>query len=210
MARFFESLGTVSRGMLLLLIIMSFFAVYVYGGNLGVQGGESRELNIDMVPPEVYDFTSIYSMFNYKQETKYSTATEGTFSLESSRSRYKNRMSGTITTYNLEYLTQYDEIYEAWLVDFDTGYELSLGLFIVDADGYDKFSYVAESYVNPYDAVVVTKEDYPDNDPRPSGDVVLVGYFDTSQLTKSTVSTGTGSTLDQYADYGEEAGSVYE
>ena len=205
--RFFESLGTVSLGISLLLILTAFFAVYVYGGD--VQGGESRELNIDMVPPEVYDFTSIYSMFSYQQATKYNTATEGTFSVESSQSRYKNRMSGTITIYNVDYLDQYDEIYEAWLVDFDTGYQLSLGLFIVDQDGYGKFSYSTESYVNAYDAVVVTKEEYPDEDPRASGDVVLVGYFDTTQLTKTTVSTGTGSTLDEYADYGEEADSVY-
>ncbi len=205
--RFFESLGTVSLGIALLLIFTTFFAIYVYGGD--VQGGESKELNIDMIPPRVYDFTSIYSMFSYQQETKYNTATEGTFSVESSQSRYKNRMSGTITTRNLDYLDQYDEIYEAWLIDLDTGYPLSLGLFIVDADGYKRFSYMTESYVNVYDAVVVTKENYPDEDPRPSGNVVLVGYFDTTQLTKRTVSTGTGSTLDQYADYGEEADSVY-
>src|SRR3989338_4361479 len=205
--RFFESLSTVSLGIALLLILTAFFAVYVYAG--GDQTGESRELNIDLVPPEVYDFTSIYSMFTYQQATKYNTATEGTFSVESSQSRYKNRMSGTITIYNVDYLDQYDEIYEAWLVDFDTGYQLSLGLFIVDQDGYGKFSYSTESYVNAYDAVVVTKEEYPDEDPRASGDVVLVGYFDTTQLTKTTVSTGTGSTLDEYADYGEEADSVY-
>ena len=77
--RFFESLGTVSLGISLLLILTAFFADYVYAD----ASGESRELNIDMVPPEVYDFTSIYSMFTYKQETKYSTATEGTFSVES-------------------------------------------------------------------------------------------------------------------------------
>src|SRR3989338_2879316 len=189
--RFFESLSTVSLGIALLLILTAFFAVYVYAG--GDQTGESRELNIDMVPPEVYDFTSIYSMFSYQQATKYNTATEGTFSVESSQSRYKNRMSGTITIYNVDYLDQYDEIYEAWLVDFDTGYQLSLGLFIVDQDGYARFSYSSDNYVNVYDAVVVTREEYPDDDPRPSGDVVLVGYFDTTQLTKRKVSSGSGS-----------------
>ncbi len=205
--RFFESWSTICLGISVFLILTAFFAVYVYGGD--VQTGEIRELNIDMVPPQLNDFTSIYSMFSYQQATKYNTATEGRFSVESSQSRYKNRMSGTITTYNVEYLEHYDEIYEAWLIDFDTGYQLSLGLFIVDADGYGKFSYITESYVNVYDAVVVTKEDYPDEDPRPSGDVVLVGYFDTTQLTKRTVSQGTGSSIEQYADYGEEAESVY-
>jgi len=183
--KFFQSFSVVCLGVSLVLIMAVILTVYTYA--LSVGSGEHNELNIDLVPPEVFEYTSIYSMNNYNNEQKYNTATEGTLALESSQSRYKNKMSGTLTAYNLEYLSTYDEIYEAWLVDQDTGYQLSLGLFIVDQDGYTKFSFGSDNYANPYDMVVVTKEPYPDEDPRPSGDVMLVGYFDTESLTKSTV-----------------------
>ena len=210
---FFESFGAVCLGVSLVLLLVVLFAIYGYalpsnpGGGGGPQTLGHKELNVDMVPPEVFDATSVYSMFTYQQEKKYNTNTEGTFSLESSQSRYKNEMSGTIETQRLEDLDN-DEMYEAWLVDLDTGYQLSLGLFMVDSDGHAIFSYKRPNYVNPYDAVIVTKEQYPDDDPRPNGDVVLVGYFDTTYLTKSTVSTAL-ITKEEYSKYGEEADTVY-
>ncbi len=212
---FFRSSSALWLLLSLSLILVSLFAVYVSashtnpGGAGGSQSGESKELNVMLVPPEVFDYTSVYSMFTYEWEKRYGKAEEATFSVESSQSRYKNEMDGTITVYNIEYLDQYDKIYELWLVDMDTGYTLSLGIFTVDSDGYAVFSYHQDSYVNAYDAVVVTKESYPDEDPRPNGDVVLVGYFDTSSLTKSTVSTG-GISKEEYNKYGEEADTVYE
>lgn len=204
---FLRYLGTVGAGVSLLLILVALFAMYTYAKDPGT--GEQKELNIDLFPPEVFEYTSIFSMFAYDIGTKYNTVEEGSFSVESSASRYKNRMSGSITTLNIEYLKTYDEIYEAWLVDLDTGYQLSLGLFTVDQDGGARFSFASDNYVNPYDMVVITKEPYPDDDPRPSGDVVLLGYFDTSSLTKVKVSTGGTPTKEQYAQYGEEAEEVY-
>lgn len=203
---FFQSLGAVCLGVSLVLIISVLMAVYAYA--LSSATGESKELNIDLVPPEVFMYTSIYSMNSYVTAQKYNTAVEGTFAVESSQSRYKNTMSGTLIVYNLDYLSSYDEIYEAWLVDQETGYQHSIGLFTVDQDGYKRYSFGSDNYVNPYDIVVVTKEQYPDADPRPNGEVVLVGYFDTSSLTKSTVSMG-GISKYQYAKYGEEAETVY-
>ncbi len=194
---------TAILGLSFLMVVLS--ALYV----LAQTSGESKELNVDMVPPEVYDYTSIYSMFSYTSDAKYNLAEEGTFSVESSTSRYKNRMSGSILTYNLAYLDEYEEIYEAWLIDRDTGYQYSLGLFLVDQDGYTRFSYSVDNYVNPYDMIVVTKELYPDDDPRPNGEVVLVGYFDTSSLTHTTESTGQVVTRYQYKQYGESADEVY-
>ncbi len=183
--KFFQSFSVVCAGISLVAIISVLFTVYVYA--IG-QSGEKKELNIDLVPPEVFEYTSIYSMNSYTIQQKYNIATEGTLALESSRSRYKNQMAGALTVYNLEYLTQYDTIYEAWLVDHETGYQLSLGLFVVDQDGYKRFSFGSDNYADPYDMIVVTQEEYPDDDPRPSRDVVLVGYFDTTSLTKSTYS----------------------
>lgn len=212
---FFRYLGAVCAAIFLLMILTALFAIYGYaksadpGGGSGTQTGESKELNIDIFPPEIFEYTSIYSMFAYDIGTKYNIVEEGTFSVESSRSRYKNRMSGVITTYNVEYLSTYDEIYEVWLVDLDTGYQLSLGLFTVDQSGSARFRFASDAYINPYDMVVITKEPYPDDDPRPSGDVVLLGYFDTTSLTRSTVSQGSGVTKEQYKQYGEEAEEVY-
>jgi hypothetical protein len=213
---FFRSIATLCLLVSLLLILVALFAVYTYashanpaGGSSAGTSGESKELNIELVPPEVYEYTSIFSMFAYEYVVKYNTATEGTFSVESSRSRYKNSMDGTLSVRNLEYLKYYDEIYEAWLVDIDTGYQLSLGLFIVNQDGEARFTWIQPSYINEYDMIVVTKEQYPDHDPRPSGDVVLVGYFDTSSLTKSSVSRGSQATRDQYSQYGELSEDVY-
>ncbi len=213
---FFRHIATLCLLVSLLLILVALFAVYTYashanpgGGSPAGTSGESKELNIELVPPEVYEYTSIFSRFVYEYSVKYNTATEGTFSVKSSQSRYKNKMSGLLTVRTLDYLSSYKEIYEAWLVDIDTGYQLSLGLFTVDQDGDERMTWSHPSYANNYDMVVVTKEPYPDDDPRPSGDVVLVGYFDTSSLTKSSVSRGTEATRDQYSQYGELAEDVY-
>ncbi|MFA6889020.1 MAG: hypothetical protein WC254_06005 [Candidatus Woesearchaeota archaeon] len=177
--KFFQSLSAVCLGLSLITIIGVFFAVYVYAVE---EGYEKKELNINLVPPEVFEYTSIYSINEYYAQQKYNTAVEGSLALESSQSRYKNQIRSLLTVYNLDYLSTYNEIYEAWLVDQDTGYQLSQGLFTVDLDGYTTYSFNSNHYVNPYDLFVVTKEPYPDNDPRPSGDVVLVGYFDAGSL----------------------------
>ncbi len=213
---FFGSFRAVMLIVSLVSILIVLLGVYVYashvnpggGGGPQTDTGEDHELSVDLIPPEVYDYTSIYSMFEYKNAVKYNTATEGTLTLESSQSRYKNKMSVVLTVYNLEYLNKYDEIYEVWFVDLDTGFPHSLGLFTVDYDGYDRFSFKSESYADAYDMVVVTKEEYPDDDPRPNGEVVLVGYFDTTSLTKSSVSKG-GISRYEYKQYGEEAENVY-
>ncbi len=204
MMRFFRAFGTATLFVSLIFVSVVFFSLYTYAQ----VSGENKELNIDLVPPEVYQYTSIYSTFDYQWKQKRNIAKEGAFSVESTRGRYKNRMSGAVTTRNLDYLAL-DKMYEAWLVDVETGYTLSLGLFSVDQDGDVRFSWSHPGYVNAYDMIVVTKEPYPDKDPRPSGVVVLVGYFDTSSLTKSSVSYGTGQTLGEYSAYGNAAESVF-
>lgn len=213
---FFRNIAMLCLLASLLLILIAFFAVYTYashanpgGGSPGGTSGESKELNIELVPPEIYEYTSIFSRFVYENAVKYNLAEEGTFSVQSSRSRYKNSMDGTLSVRNLEYLKTYDEIYEAWIVDIDTGYQLSLGLFTVDQNGEEQVHWSHPGYANEYDMVVVTKEPYPDDDPRLSGTVVLVGYFDTSSLTKSRVSYGSQATREQYSKYGKLAEDVY-
>jgi hypothetical protein len=185
MATLYKRLTSLTLFFTLLLVLTAFFAVYAYAE----QTGEHKELNIDMVPPSVYSYTSVYSMFDYQWKQRYNYAEEATFTLESDMGRYKNRMNGYISTHNLEYLGL-DEVYELWLVDRDTGYHLSLGLFTVDQDGEERFSWSHPGYANAYDLVVVTKEPYPDSNPHPGGDVALVGYFDPTSLTRSSVPYG--------------------
>ncbi|MBI5072608.1 anti-sigma factor [Candidatus Woesearchaeota archaeon] len=178
------------------------------GGGGGSQTGAKQELNVNMVPPEVFEYTSVFSMNEYKQKTRYGTAKEGSFELKSSQSRYKNTMTGVVTVRNLDYLENYGEIYEAWMVDMDTGFTLPIGLFTVDGDGDATVTFTNQDYAIPYDAIAITKESYPDEDPRPNGDVVLVGYFDASSLDKSTLSSARIS-KEEYSQYGNQAETVY-
>jgi hypothetical protein len=189
------------------LMLIAVLSVFVYATGSSTSG-ENKELNIDLVPPEVYQYTSIYSIFQYKWEQQYNYAKEGTFSVESSQSLYKTKMSGQLTVRNLEHQGT-NGIYEVWLIDVDTGFHLSLGLFKVNQDGDQRFSYSHPAYINQYDIVAVTREPFPDTDPRQNGEVVLVGYFDPSSLTKSSVSYGVGPSLGEYAQYGEDAETVY-
>lgn len=212
MVKQFSSRMLIIIGSIFLLIIFSAMLVTALtnpSGGGGTQTGAKQELRADMVPPEVFEYTSVFSMNAYLQETKRGTAKEGTFELKSTQSRYKNTMSGVVTVRNLEYIGNYNEIYEAWIVDMDTGFTLPVGLFTVDGDGDATLDFTNEDFANPYDAVVVTKESYPDNDPRPNGEVVLVGYFDATSLDKSTLSSS-AITKEEYSQYGEDADSVYE
>lgn len=96
----------------------------------------------------------------------------------------------TIKVRNLE--STYDEhkgakLYEGWLVDEDTGYWLSVGMFYTDNFGNGRLNAGTVSIasmgekqslfhsIDAYDAIAVTLEPYPDADPRPSGNVDLYG-----------------------------------
>jgi len=66
-------------------------------------------------------------------------------------------------------------IYEAWLVDEDTGTSMSLGIFQPSTIG--RIASLKYNVVTPLDAfesIIVTTEPFPDEDPRP-GPVVLAG-----------------------------------
>ncbi len=77
------------------------------------------------------------------------------------------------------------EIYEAWLVDSDLGYKLSLGLIDPNPSGNGKLTYQANTILpipgmilkadRTYDKVVITKEPFPDPDPNPSSNIILEG-----------------------------------
>jgi len=67
--------------------------------------------------------------------------------------------------------------YEGWLYDEDSGYYLSLGIFRARQGGVGILQYSADNYLDQYDFIIITKEQYPDTDPNPSEDVVLYGQI---------------------------------
>ena len=71
-----------------------------------------------------------------------------------------------------------DEVFEAWLVDEDTGYKLSLGAFLTNSRGKGilKFNQKMVNF-DIYDKVVVTREPSIDVNPMP-GDAVLLAEID--------------------------------
>jgi hypothetical protein len=66
------------------------------------------------------------------------------------------------------------EIYEAWLLDAETEYALSLGLIKSGQGLTSQLVWEIRRLVHMFDYVMITKEPYPDLDPSP-GEVVLFG-----------------------------------
>lgn len=66
-----------------------------------------------------------------------------------------------------------DHVLEAWLVDRDTGFKLSLGAFTTNPDRSGKMKF-RENLVNfdIYDSLVVTSEPVRDTDPNPSMEIL--------------------------------------
>ena len=66
-----------------------------------------------------------------------------------------------------EAISSPDQVLEGWLVDADTGFKLSTGLF-TDEDNTNRLDFVQE-IANPwiYDVFVVSEEPIVDNDPNP-------------------------------------------
>ncbi|MBI4148714.1 anti-sigma factor [Candidatus Woesearchaeota archaeon] len=82
----------------------------------------------------------------------------------------KIRVGELIPSYSREY------VYEAWLVDRDTDYWLSLGLFDTIGRGTGELELQKlNRYLDYYDSVVVTREPFPDSNPAPSKEIMLRG-----------------------------------
>ncbi len=67
-----------------------------------------------------------------------------------------------------------EHIYQAWLVDIDTGYPLSIGMFRAPLMGMSTLDFDAPMSAFVYDTLVVTVEPFPDFDLHP-GKPVLAG-----------------------------------
>ncbi len=69
-------------------------------------------------------------------------------------------------------------VYETWLVDEDTGYYMSLGIFLTSQIGrIGTFKYKSSTAFDPFENIVVTIEPFPDKDPSP-GPIVLSGLIE--------------------------------
>ena len=75
-----------------------------------------------------------------------------------------------------------DSIYELWLVDEDTGYSMSLGLFQPSAiSRITTLQYRTVTPLDPFDSIIVTTEPFPDDNPMP-GEVILSGDLKQNQV----------------------------
>lgn len=121
---------------------------------------------VELVPPveEGYDYFTKYRPF-------YPRATAR---VDSRRHRYYPRSHVVITTKDIEPSYKTNNVYEGWLYDADTGYRLSMGIFKASMGGVGRLEYRSNSYLDPYDFIVITSEPYPDPDPLP-GEIILVG-----------------------------------
>ena len=68
-------------------------------------------------------------------------------------------------------------LFEVWLIDDDTDYALSAGMFFTSLGGSAEFEYNYNNYIGAYDRIVITKEHFYDPDPLP-GEIVLEGLIE--------------------------------
>lgn len=96
-------------------------------------------------------------------------------------SRYNQDLSAGIKIRVVELIPSYSKYYvfETWLVDKDTDYWLSAGLFDTIGRGVGEIELQKlNRYLDVYDEVVITREPFPDNSPAPSKEIVLRGAID--------------------------------
>jgi len=88
-----------------------------------------------------------------------------------------------ITTKDIPVTSEVKGQFEAWVVDSESGYRLSLGTFTTLGGGVGELYFNADTYLDPYDWVEITIEPFDDYDVSP-GPIVLLGripapnYFD--------------------------------
>lgn len=78
-----------------------------------------------------------------------------------------------ISTKDLQPSDRVNGQYEAWLVDADTGYRLSLGTFTTKFGGSGILRYEATTYFDPYETIEVTLEPFDDLDVLPGPPVLI-------------------------------------
>lgn len=195
--------------LVLTVIISAVFATegISYQSSRGVKT-KDRDQNIPLYPPEITTFSNPYSRFAYIDASKYSKATDGFARVNTDASLSKQWSSVEIKVNNMPKI-KYNEIYEAWLIDVDSGYKLTLGMFTVDNGGDGKLLWSANLYLTEYDKIAITKESLPDRNPTPSGNVILVGDINVDSLIKNRISYGKDVSKEVYAEIGGSSAPGY-
>jgi len=107
-------------------------------------------------------------------------AARGVAKVRSAAWRGFPRSSVVITTKDIPASDKINGAYEAWLVDDDSGYMLSLGTFTTVWGGSGELRYKGNTYLDEYDRIEITLEPFNDYDVRP-GPVVLEGPMPNSR-----------------------------
>lgn len=92
-----------------------------------------------------------------------------------------------IRTFGLPVLE--NEVYEAWLVDEDSGYSLNLGVIDNSISSIGDLNFQIQRKLHLFDVIMVTVEPLLDTDPRP-GEPVLIGEIDVRTRTKPSYVLG--------------------
>ncbi len=71
-----------------------------------------------------------------------------------------------------------EEVYEAWLVDPDSGYHMSIGLLNPGIGKLSRLTYDISYNLEAFKEIRVTQEFFPDLDPSPNGEVILIGIIE--------------------------------
>lgn len=93
-------------------------------------------------------------------------------------SRYNQDVSSGVKIKVHELIPSYtrDYVFEGWLVDRDTDFWLSIGLFDTIGRGTGELELQKlNRYLDNYDDLVITREPFPDSNPAPSKEIVLGG-----------------------------------
>lgn len=104
-------------------------------------------------------------------------------------SRFERELRVPKTTVYLRVLdlppVEKNQVYEAWLIDEDTGNAQSMGMFNSMAIGRTgTLTWEFQGLVNQFESFGVTVEPYPDTDPSPSGEFVLMGNIGLDEVTQ--------------------------
>ncbi len=86
------------------------------------------------------------------------------------------KTSVKVKTSNLPSSYEQRVFFEGWLVDTDTGFHQSVGVFYTAMGGVGELRTTFNNYAGAFEKVVVTIEPFYDIDPGP-GEVILEGYI---------------------------------
>jgi len=145
-----------------------------------IRGYTIRDVVVDLEPVDA----------DWVMQNDFITRSKGTARIISDYDDVKGvdppRTKVTLRVLNLPPLEQ-SQIYQAWLVDEDTGYPLSIGMFRAPMTGISNLDFDASMSALIYDMIVVTVEPFPDTDLHP-GMPVLVGMITPDRITGRDVS----------------------